>query len=51
MEHLQVGAGEGDGARTRQETRAWIQTRPRVPEEHQLPHEEQEQQVCHQIQI
>ena len=48
---LFVCAGEGDGARPRQEAGAWIQTGSRVQEKHQLSHEEQEQQVClHQLQ-
>ena len=48
---LFVCAGEGDGARPRQEAGAWIQTCSRVQEKHQLSHEEQEQQVClHQLQ-
>ena len=42
-------AGEGDGTRARQEAGAGIQACSGVPEEHQLPHEEQEQQVCHQF--
>ena len=38
-------AGEGNGPRPRQEAGAWIQTCSGVQEEHQLPDEEQEQQV------